>query len=236
MISIVTGTLNRVNLIDNLIDNTVVKNEKLELILVDGGSNDGTIEKIKSINHPRVKLIEVGRRSTYPHFMNLGIQNSSYDWICQWNDDVIMINNWDDVILEINRDYDFYLFNWKYGNLNDITNKEWLDGEIYTSGWCLVDETKNNGEIVMNYGLYNKKIFKEIGMYNNSYQYYYADGDMARRAHEFGFKHKSLRNIKVCSLFTAKTAEHTIHDTTIYNDNITMYKNGILPKNLEYLK
>jgi hypothetical protein len=33
MISIVTGTLNRVNLIDNLIDNTVVKNEKLELKL-----------------------------------------------------------------------------------------------------------------------------------------------------------------------------------------------------------
>lgn len=235
MISIVTGTLNRVNLIDDLIKNTVGNNDNLELILVDGGSSDGTIEKIKSINHPNVKLIEVGHRSGYSHFMNLGITNSKYEWVCQWNDDVLLVNDWNDIISALDEENDFYLFNWKYGTKNDITNESWLDGLIHTHGWCLLDDTDKNGEIVMNYGIYNKKIFRKIGMYNNAYSYYYADGDMAYRAHKFGFKHKSLRDIKICSLYTPKQASHASNESIVYEQHLEMYNNGILPENLNYL-
>jgi len=235
MISIVTGTFNRVNLIDNLIENTVGRCDKLELVLVDGGSTDGTIEKIKDINHINIKLIEIGRRSSYPHFMNLGIQNSKYEWVCQWNDDVLLVNEWDDIISNLDDENDFYLFNWKYGTKEDMTNKNWLDGSIYKHGWCLVDDVKNNGEIVMNYGIYNKKIFRKIGMYNSAYTYYYADGDMAYRAYKFGFKYKTLRDIKICSLDTPKQALHTSDECIIYNQHLDMYNNGILPENLNYL-
>ena len=51
-ISIVTGTLNRKNLLPGLIDNTVDSNNMLELVLVDGGSSDGTLEFIKGLHHP----------------------------------------------------------------------------------------------------------------------------------------------------------------------------------------
>ena len=53
-ISIVTGTLNRLNFLDGLIQNTVGSDERLELILVDGGSTDGTIQFLEELNHPRV--------------------------------------------------------------------------------------------------------------------------------------------------------------------------------------
>jgi len=46
MISIVTGTLNRVGMLPNLIANTVLSDDRLELVLVDGGSTDGTIDYI----------------------------------------------------------------------------------------------------------------------------------------------------------------------------------------------
>lgn len=236
MISIVTGTLNRKELLTELISNTVDSNNNLELVLVDGGSDDGTIEFIESLNHPRIKLIKVGERSSYPHFMNLGIQNATYDWICQWNDDVILINQWEDIINELNDEHQFYLFNWKYGNIQDIKDEQWLSGFDYLSGWCMVDNVSSGGEIVMNYGIYHKNIFKKIGMYNNSYKYYYADGDMSYRAHMFGFKHKPMSNIKVCSLWTQKNAIHSNDDTEIYNQNIEMYRQNILPNNIEFLK
>lgn len=241
MISIITGTLNRGPLLPGLIENTVESNENLELVIVDGGSTDGTIEYLKEENHPRIKLIEVGKRSSYPHFMNIAIQNSTHEIVCQWNDDVLISNNWNEVISEIDDEHDFYLFNWKYGNPEDIKNPDWLYGHNHQVGnWCLLNNIENpvdgNDEIVMNYGLYKKDIFRKIGMYNNQYRYYYADADMANRSYRFGYKVKNLRNIKVCSLYVNKLADHYFDDTEIYNKNIELYKNKILPDNIEILK
>jgi len=235
MISIVTGTLNRGPFLQGLIENTVESNEKLELVLVDGGSTDGSIEYIKDENHPRIKLIEVGQRSSYPHFMNLGIQNASHEIICQWNDDVLLTNDWEEVFSEIDEEHDFYLFNWKYGTPNDIKKSEWLSGNDHSNDWFLTNE-KPDGEIVMNYGLYKKKIFREIGMYNNQYRYYCADGDMADRAYSFGYKVKTLRNIKVCSLITDKVAQYYADDSEIYKNNLELYKQKVLPNTIEFLQ
>lgn len=237
MISIVTGTLNRKNFLPDLIKNTVDSDERLELVLVDGGSTDGTIEYIKNLNHNNIKLIEVGHRSPYPHFMNLGIKNSKYEWICQWNDDVLLVNNWSEIISELDNKHDFYIFNWKYGEKSDLNNYEWnkgTDSPPEVSGWCIVDDYSKGNEIIMNYGIYNKKIFREIGMYSNSFRYYYADGDMSLRAHLFGYKHKGLKHIKVCSIQCDKRA---INDNSysIYQKNHENYKNKILDKNIEIL-
>ena len=235
MISIVTGTLNRKHFLNGLIKNTIYNNENLELILVDGGSTDGTIEFVKELQHPRIKLIEVGKRSSYPHFMNIGIKNCKYDYICQWNDDVLLVNDWQEVINHIDSEHDFYLFNWKYGSAEDILKKEWLYGIDQKDGWCLADDSGNNGEIIVNYGIYCKKIFKNIGMYNNEYRYYYADGDMSYRANRFGFKHKNLKDIKVCSLPTHKQAVSFFGDEQIYKKNLNLYNDKKLPDTIEFL-
>jgi glycosyltransferase involved in cell wall biosynthesis len=238
MISIVTGTLDRKHFLPELIKNTVDSSDRVELVLVDGGSSDGTIEFIKDLNHPRIKLIEVGKRSSYPHFMNLGIENATHELICQWNDDALLVDSWDDVINEIEDGFDFYIFNWKYGNLEDITNDDWITGRYHENqinkGWCIVDI--DSPDIVMNYGIYRKKIFREIGMYHPRFNYYYADGDMSRRAYMFGYKWKGLKNIKVCSLYTEKKAILVGVDFSAYVDLYDEYKNKFLNENHEFLK
>lgn len=235
MISIVTGTLNRLGMLRSLIENTVLSDKRLELVLVDGGSTDGTLDYIKQLNHPQIKLIEVGWRSSYPHFMNLGIQAATHEVICQWNDDVILYNEWSEVFMELQSNHDFYLFNWKYGSYDDIKNPEWLKGLDHHNGWCLCNVANSGGEIVMNYGLYHKKIFREIGMYNPEYQYYCADGDMSYRAYAFGYKVKDLSHIRVCSLPAGKVATSHPEDHSIYQKNMNLYRQRILPENLQYL-
>jgi glycosyltransferase involved in cell wall biosynthesis len=240
MISIVTGTYNRRHLLPNLIENTIGSCDKLELVLVDGGSDDGTIEYIKSLNNEKIKFIEVGQRSSYPHFMNLGIRNSTYEWVCQWNDDAILVSSWDEVIKELEDYHDFYLFNWKYGNMDDIDKEPWLTGTDTShpnGGWCICDFYDTHiQEIVVNYGIYNKKVFREIGLYSNEFKYYYADGDMSRRAHLFGYTHKSLNHIKVCSVNTHKNAFMAEGESGIYSKNHEEYKNKILNKHIEFLE
>lgn len=230
MISIVTGTLNRAHLLKGFLENTIGSCKEIELVLVDGGSTDGTVELIKSLNHPRVKLIEVGKRSSYPHFMNLGIKNAKYDYICQWNDDVLLTNRWDDILSELD-DSGMYIFNWKYGKKEDFHNPNWLEGDQHSQGWFLSNSKKEDGsgDICVNYGIYHKDVYRKLGMYDYQFKYYASDGDMAERVwHSNQFKIKTLRNIKVLALSdTPKVAVHFNDDFDIYHRNISRYKQGI---------
>ena len=240
MISIITGSYNRLNNIKRLISNTVLANNLLELVIVDGGSTDGTVEYIKNLNNKNVKFIDYGKRSSYPHFSNLAIQNSKFDYICQWDDDALLINEWDEVIeLLDNNVFDFHIFNWKLGNLHDRLDENWLKGNTKENNWNLEDKTKEQSEteiLTMNYGIYNKKVFKEIGMYNTRFYFWYADGDLSNRAFHFGYKHKSHSNIKVFVFDSEKNTTYTKKDWKIYQKNLVKYRKQKFPKGTVFLK
>lgn len=217
-ISIVTGTLNRRHLLPQLINNTVGSSDKLELVLVDGGSIDGTIEYLKNLNHPKIKIIEVGHRSSYAHYMNLGIKNSSYELVCQWNDDATLLNSWEDVIASIGEE-DLYLFSWRYDS-----DKEWI---VY----CDFKE-----EVCMNYGIYKKDVFRKYGLYSSAYEYYCSDGDMSYRAWVNGCKVKILNDIKVIvPRNEEKRAFLKGGEYDLYGKRRNLYKSGVLPSDIEYL-
>ncbi len=235
-ISIVTGTLNRIKYLKDLINNTVNSwplgdGQDIELVLVDGGSTDGTIEYIKGLNHPKIKLIEVGERSSYPHYMNLGVKNASYELVCQWNDDVLLYNGWQDVFKEIDDEHDAYLFNWKEGDKQSVKCPNWLNcSRIRDNNWIIINNAQHQypqsageqrGEICMNYGIYKKDVFRKYGLYNPSYQYYCADGEMASRAFYQGAKFKTCLDIKVCVLPADKRAIMLGADVQLYNRHWT---------------
>lgn len=248
-ISIVTGTLNRSEYLENLILNTVESDERLELVLVDGGSTDGTIEFIETfINHPRIKFIKYGERSSYPHYMNLGVSHASHELICQWNDDVIMTNHggWQRVFDAIDDEHDAYLFNWKEGSLVDAVDSNWLKCEqMRDNGWIICNNIdykypqmsgERQGEIVMNYGIYKKDVFRKYGLYNSNYGYYCADGEMAMRARYQGCKFKTLIDAKVCVLPAEKRAIMHNEDIQRYNEDYARYINNQFEQEYEYLK
>jgi len=221
MISIVTGTLNRLDYLKKVIENTVNSNENLELVLVDGGSTDGTLEYISNLNHERIKMIPLGERSYYWHYMNIGIKNSKYEWICQWNDDVILETSWDDIISELKKtdSKDFYIFSWRQGN---------------NPSYVIYD---NENELVLNYGIYNKRIFREIGMYDVSYKYYYCDGDMSYRAKQFGFSYEKMHDVKCLSLTDSQSEKKAIlennqEEYSNYMKKLELYREKKLPETI----
>jgi glycosyltransferase involved in cell wall biosynthesis len=224
MISIVTGTLNRIDYLKKVIENTVDSNSNLELVLIDGGSTDGTIEYLESLKHERINLIKLGERSYYWHYMNLGIQKSKYEWICQWNDDVLLETSWNDIISELKKEKtsDFFIFSWKQGNMDYV---------IYD----------NENELVLNYGIYNKEIFRKIGMYDTSYKYYYCDGDMSYRAKSFGFEYRKMYDVKCISLTNSQSEKKAILENneseySNYMSKLSLYRRGILPETIIKLR
>lgn len=221
MISIVTGTLNRRNFLPGLIENTVLSDDRLELVLVDGGSEDGTIEYIKSLNHERIKLIEIGHRSPYPHYMNIGIRESKYEWVAQWNDDVMLLDSWDMVIKELEEDYDLYIYKWIQAQENDLVDLEKRD-------WIQF-------ELCMNFGIYHTRVFRKIGLYDEKFHYYHCDQDMTRRALMFGMTCK-YSNVRVQEIMTEKRAITQNDDNKLIEVNLKRYKKKKLPVNISFLR
>ena len=76
-------------------------------------------------------------------------------------------------------------------------------------------------------------------MYNNSYKYYFCDGDMSFRCKSFGYKSKKLFEIR-CNSTTGNSEkkaymEDISKETKNYLECLEKYKKKILPENIEYL-
>lgn len=230
MISIVTGTLNRRKVLPFLIQNTVERCDKLELVLLDGGSTDGSIDYIKGLEHPRINFIEIGKRSPYPHYMNLGIKASSHPWVCQWNDDVVLVNPWEDIIELLKKPFDVFIFAW---GRTKKPPEDIKDKDIKGFKWIMFGDPKK--ELCMNFGIYRKAIFKKIGMYDSAFDYYYADRDLTQRARFFGYKIRACPEVKVLEFRMPKRALITKKGRNISDSNIRQYRNKKVPKTVEKL-
>jgi glycosyltransferase involved in cell wall biosynthesis len=231
-LSVITGTLNRIGYLEKLIKQ-IECHKDIQLVVVDGGSTDGTIEYLERLKQPNIKPIFYNKRSSYPHFMNLCIKNSDSDYVCQFNDDALFITDFNTILESIN-DNDAVLFNWKIGNYEDIFSEEWISGADHSSGWCLSHNGLERGisTSCMNYGIYKKKVFEDLGLYYHRYKFYYCDGDLTTRLLNFDKKISARYDIKILVPHASKNAIFFQEDEEIYYKNIELYSKRQLPADM----
>ena len=74
LISVIVPALNAEAYIERCLDSLVRQTyQNLEIICIDDGSTDGTVEKIKQYNDPRIKLIVRGQNYGISLTRNFGI-------------------------------------------------------------------------------------------------------------------------------------------------------------------
>jgi len=189
-VSIVLGSYNRKRFLQKAIESIRNNNIKrpFEIIVIDGGSTDGSIEYLtrqKDIvtiiqhNHGRWRGKKVVRKS-WGYFMNLGFKCSKGKYVCMVSDDCLLPQNLvENGISEIEKQSKrgekigglaFYFRDWP----NEVKYKL-----HYTFGDYLA----------INHGIYVKEALEDVGYVDEeSFQFYSADGDLSLRIWQKGYK------------------------------------------------
>lgn len=177
-ITVVIGSYNRRKMIQLCIDavREELKGSKTEIIVVDGGSTDGTIEwllaqkdVITLVQHNRGEWRgEKIKRKPWSYFMNLGFKAASGKYICMLSDDSLIVPG------AINNGIE--LFEQKLAE-----NVKLGAVAFYFRDYPLRKNyavAVNVGNLYVNHGLYLKSALEEVGYVDENYHFYFADTDL----------------------------------------------------------
>lgn len=209
-ISIVLGSKNRKNLIKATIQ-SIRENGfsgKMEIIVVDGGSTDGTCnwlakqKDILTIIQPNYKILDNEGISILAHswgeFMNIGFKYASAPWIVMVSDDLILANG------ALQKGYNE--LKQRVENGEKIGGGAFYFREYPRHSYYRVGFSPKN-YIMINHGFYYKKALESINYIDEiSYNFYFADNDLVMRLNDNGWKTISLEDCY---------ADHLVHKPKI---------------------
>jgi len=102
MISVIILTYNRINQLIRCLDKLYGQRyDTFEVIVVDNGSTDKTIEILKTKSYPRLKIFENKEKANFSQARNIGIGLASGDIIAFTDDDCVPADNW---LIQIDKD------------------------------------------------------------------------------------------------------------------------------------
>jgi glycosyltransferase involved in cell wall biosynthesis len=189
IVSIVLGTYNRCSFLKLTIDGIrkEVKNINHEIIVVDGGSTDGTLkwlmkqkDIITIVQHNRGvwqgKQIE---RRSWGYFMNLGFKSAQGKYVCMLSDDCLIVPG---AIVNGVNNFEEQLNKGKKVGALAFYWRNWPDDKNYYVGLTL------GNKLFVNHGLYLKQALEQIGYADEEkYLFYHADGDLCLKMWEIGY-------------------------------------------------
>jgi GT2 family glycosyltransferase len=101
-ISVITVTFNAIKFLQGFIESLLVTNQlgvELEVVVVDNGSTDGTLELIRD-HYPDIKLLQ-NDENNYARALNLGIEQSEGEFVLISNNDATVDPQWLQGFIEV---------------------------------------------------------------------------------------------------------------------------------------
>ena len=161
LVSIILPTFNGSRYIQQSIESCLLQSYKnLELIIVDDGSSDGTIEIINSNKDSRIAVIQHRQNQGLPQSLNTGFSRSKGIYLTWTSDDnyyhpsaiETMVNR-----LEEDQKIDFVYANyWQVNETNEVIEKVYVE----------IPEKLADYDCVGACFLYRRNVYERIGNYN----------------------------------------------------------------------
>lgn len=200
--TVVIPNLNGIKYLNECIAHVLRSKAEVDVIVVDNGSTDGSIEALCS-TFPEVRVIELGYNTGFCHAVNVGIANAKTPYVFLLNDDAYVtasaIGRLEKVL-----DADPMCFSVQAKMLK-MFEKDLIDsaGDEYCAlGWAFPkgqdspNGPKYKGKIKSTFSacggaaLYRRSLFKKIGLFDENHFAYLEDVDIGYRAMIYGYHNK----------------------------------------------
>ncbi|SLN72511.1 PGL/p-HBAD biosynthesis glycosyltransferase/MT3031 [Roseovarius gaetbuli] len=187
-ISMVIGSFNRLKLLELCIEavRTELEGQSYEIIVVDGGSSDGSVEWLTA-QKDIISIIQHNRgewrgkqlvRKPWAYFMNLGFKCASGKYVCMLSGDSLIVPG------AINNGVDLFDAQLEQGEKVAGVAFYFRDYPVRKKFAVAI----NLGNLYVNHGLYLRSAMEEVGYCDESYHFYFADTDLCLKLWAAGYK------------------------------------------------
>ena len=180
-LSIVVVTFNRKNFVKACLESLLKTTSKpYDLIVVDNGSQDGTLEYLRSLGN-KIYLVELGQNCGKGKAANIGFSLATGEWLCYFDSDIVVPPGWFETIKE---------------SYKKIPQVGWLSLPYETTGFKEEDvdfqpafeEVISGGMVFM-----RRSLLEELGGFPSDRLYGMMDLEYAKntrlKGYEVGFAH-----------------------------------------------
>ena len=201
IISVIIPNYNGIKFIENCLLSILKQSlSNFETIVVDNGSTDGSPELIRE-QFPWVRLIRLKKNTGFARAANIAIRKSSSEYVVLLNNDTVVNKNFiENLYKAIDNKKDVFSYQAKMVNLY---NKEVMDsaGDFYSIlGWGFsYGKDKPAADFIKDReifsscagaAIYRRRIFNEIGLFDERHFCYLEDLDLGYRAKLAGYKNR----------------------------------------------
>jgi len=150
-------------------------NKDDEVIVVDNGSSDGSIDFLKE-KYPEVKIIQLNENKGFGEACNIGIKESRNEIVILLNNDVYVDENFIEPLIKHFSDHS--VFSVSSVSLGMDNKKKKIPEKSVEVEWCCAG-----------YTAYDKEKFLSLGGFHQIYSPFYCeDRDIGYRAKKIGWK------------------------------------------------
>ena len=220
--SVISVNYNGGDKIVESIKSVVDQNYKnLEIIIVDNGSKDGSIEKLEKLKIDNIKIYKLQNNLGFTAGSNFGVEKSSGKYFLILNNDAYLdkidfiqksVNILEKSNFNIIGIFPKVIFNWEQSIIN-TTFVKWHYRQLWyddQNGKFDFNDEKTNKEVfgaMFVAPIFKKELWLKIGGFDNSFFTYGEDFDVSYRANVLGYKFLYCPNIKVKHDFRSSSRE-----------------------------
>lgn len=200
-------------------------NKDFQVIVVDNGSADGTVEWLEK-DFSQVKLVKFDQNTGFSVAVNAGIAATSAEWVLLLNNDMEVAPNCIETLIHAVKSYPEYHFfalkmlSFHNHDILDGAGDAVLRGGVgYRLGTLEKDSVRysRNRETFgacAGAALYSRDFFNKVGLFDSDFFAYLEDVDLNMRARKSGMRCMYLADAKVFHIGSATTGSK-INATTI---------------------